>query len=62
MAIERGDDGGTTALATALVAAVRDDAGRRALGERALHWSRWHDADHTARSFEVIHRRLRRRR
>jgi glycosyltransferase involved in cell wall biosynthesis len=60
MAIERGDDGGTTALATALVAAVRDEAGRQALGERALHWSRWHDADHTARSFEVIHRRLRR--
>jgi glycosyltransferase involved in cell wall biosynthesis len=60
MAIARGDDGGTAALATALVAAVRDEAGRRALGERALHWSRRHDADHTARSFGVIHRRLRR--
>ena len=58
VAIERGDDGGAAALGTALVAAVRDEPRRRALGERALHWSRWHDADHTARSFEVIHRRV----
>jgi glycosyltransferase involved in cell wall biosynthesis len=60
VAIERGHDGGAAALAAAVVAVVRDDARRRSLGEQALHWSRWHDADHTARSFEVIHRRLRR--
>ena len=62
VAIERGSDGGAAALAAAIVETVRDEPGRLALGERALHWSRWHDADHTARSFEFIHRRLRRAR
>ena len=51
------DDATAAALAAAIVTLVRDDALRATLGERARAWSLAHDADHTARSFEAVHRR-----
>ena len=49
------------ALAAAIGAVLGDDAQRNSLAERALVWSRTHDAEHTARSFELLYRRLVRR-
>ena len=62
VAVDRGTDGGAIALAAAIVALVRDDPRRTAVAERAQRWAQSHDADHTARSFEAIYRRLSTRR
>lgn len=58
VAVDPGADGGAAALATAIVALVRDTPRRERVATRAQDWARIHDADHTARSFEAIYRRL----
>jgi glycosyltransferase involved in cell wall biosynthesis len=47
-----GDHG---ALAWAVLALLRDDASRQALGQRALAFARAHDADWTAAQFETLY-------
>ena len=56
--VDRDVDGGASGLATAIVELVGDEPTRTALAERAQRWALIHDADHTARSFEAIYRRL----
>jgi glycosyltransferase involved in cell wall biosynthesis len=46
------------ALADATLTLLRDDGRRHALAASALTWAQVHDATHTARTFEMLYRRL----
>jgi hypothetical protein len=50
--------GDAAALASAVLALLRDDERRDAIAERALAWAKQHDADWTAARFVTIYREL----